>query len=226
MNTAPNRNNAYSGMTLKFPLFFIAALVISVAALAQINATPQKKSVDVAPTDSSAKEKLTDSSFVEKAALGSLAEVEMSKVAASKTTNKKIANFAKAMIKDHAQANTKLKQLASDHRLPVPSALSGEQQKMLTGLQSLSGDDFDRTYVDIMRKDHDTTVALFDNAAGEATLSPDLRVFANQTLPLLRGHQKHAHALMNTAPPLTSASPKKPKLEQVAAALLATSALF
>jgi putative membrane protein len=199
-------------ITVKFPLFVIAALVISVATLAQISPTTQKKTIEVAPTDSSAKEKLTDSSFVEKAALAGLAEVEISKLAVAKSSNKKIDKFAANMIKDHESANTKLKQLATANRLSIPNVLSAEQKKILADLNNLAGEDFDRAYVDLMKKNHDTTVALFDNAAGEATLNPDFRVFANKTLPLLREHQKHAHALVNTtATSLTQTKKPSPK---------------
>lgn len=157
-----------------------------------------KKPTTIVPQDSSSKEKLTDSTFVEKAAAGGLAEVELSKIAVNKTQNKKIRKFAETMIKDHDAANAKLKQIASANHLQIPAKINTEQQKMLSELQSLSGADFDQTYVDIMKKDHDTTVGLFDNAAGEATLNAELRVFANQTLPTLRAHQKHAHALSDT----------------------------
>lgn len=187
------------GLTIKFPLFVIAALVISAAALAQINPSAHRKAIEVAPTDSSAKEKLTDSSFIEKAALGGLAEVELSKLAVAKSSNKKIDKFATNMIKDHELANAKLKQLANSNRLPLPATLSGEQKKIIADLNSLSGDDFDRSYVDLIKNNHDTTVALFDNAAREATLNADFRVFANQTLPLLREQQKHSHALANNS---------------------------
>jgi hypothetical protein len=49
-----------------------------------------------------------------------------------------------------------------------------------------------------MKKSQDTTVALFDNAAGEPTLNVELRVFANQTLPALRSRQKNTHTLIET----------------------------
>jgi putative membrane protein len=105
-----------------------------------------------------------------------------------------------------------LKQLANSNRQPIPATLSGEQKKILADLNSLSGDDFDRSYVDLIKKNHDTTVALFDNAAREATLNADFRVFANQTLPLLREHQKHSHALAsNSETSLTQTKKPIPK---------------
>lgn len=191
-----------SKQAFKYPLILTAALLCCSVSIAQVGPSSEKKPTQVGPLDSGSKVQLTDQSFVEKAALGGLGEVEVSKLAVEKTTNKKIKKFASTMITDHEKSNIKLKQIATTNRLSLPAGLTSDQQKLLAELKALSGENFDRAYVDIMKKDHDTTVGLFDNAAGEAKLNPELRVFANQALPALRGHQKTAHALidMNTKP--------------------------
>ena len=188
--------------TLAYPLTVAVGLAFAFSAVAQTSPMPQNAPKttpsDMGPHDSSAKEKLTDASFVQKVAAGSMAEVELSKIAASKSSNAKIKQFAAMMVKDHEATNKKLKQIATGKNLAVPATLGSDQQKMLGELRSLSGDEFDRTYVDIMKKDHDTTVGLFDNAAGESALDPALRAFATETLPTLREHQKRAHGLVET----------------------------
>lgn len=187
-------------------IFAVGALSLTAVLPAQAATPPaptisaQTKPSDVPPHDNSVKEKLTDSSFVAKAAAGSLTEVELSKIAQEKSSNKKIKKFAASMVKDHEATNTKLKEIAATNRLDIPTKLDAAHQKMVDELKALSGAQFDQTYVDLMKKDHDTTVALFDNAAGESTLSVDLRVFANKTLPTLRAHQQHAHALSTSLP--------------------------
>lgn len=150
------------------------------------------------PPDSAAKARLNDASFVEQAAAGSMAEIEYSKLAMKKTKNAKLRSFAEQMVKDHETAGIKLKQIAETRRVPVPKTLAPEQQKTLAELQGLTGAQFDRTYINVMKRDHDTTVGLFDNAADETGLSDDFRNFATQTLPILRMHQQHAHALSDT----------------------------
>lgn len=149
-------------------------------------------------TDSSAKEKLTDSSFVEKAAQNSLAEVQAAKLAIDKSQNKKIKQFAQRSLKEHTAASDNLKQVASANRLELPAGVTAEQKKMLDQLQQLSGSEFDTTYASMMKKNYDTTVGLFDNAAGEPSLNAELRVFANKALPTLRKQQKQAHGLIDT----------------------------
>lgn len=192
------RTNEFGKPALKYPLILIAAFACCSVSIAQVGPSNDKKPTQAGPMDSAAKVQLTDQSFVEKAALGGMGEVEVSKLAVEKTSNKKIKKFASTMVSDHEKSNIKLKQIATTNRLSLPSALTADQQKLLAELKSLSGESFDRAYVDIMKKDHDTTVGLFDNAAGEAKLNPELRVFANQALPVLRGHQKTAHALIST----------------------------
>ena len=178
----------------------ITALCVTAAPV--INAAPQdnaKPSV-VAPADSSNKETLTDSSFVEKAALSNLRGIELSKLALAKSQNKKLKNFAQNVVKNSSASMAKLKEVASPYRLEVPRKLDAEHQQMVTELQQLSGQKFDETYADLIKKSQDTSVGLFDNAAGQPTLNAELRVFANTQLPTLRKDQKRAHALVTPAP--------------------------
>ena len=171
------------------------------AQAAPAGATSPTGPVETLPTDAAAKEKLTDSEFVKMAASANLAEIEVAKLAETHSSNKKIKAFAKRMIKDHEAINASLKQVATSNRLQLPSAPASVHTQMIADLAKLSGDDFDRAFVDITKKSHDRTVGLFDNAAGETTLNADLRVFANKQLPMLRDHQKRGHALIqaNTA---------------------------
>lgn len=171
-----------------------AALLFSVPAYAQ--GTAPTGPVKALPQDSRAKSRLTDAEFVNKAALAGMAEVEISKLAETRSTNKKIKKFAAKMVKDHSAANARLKEVADKNRLDLPGGLDAVRRKVVADLQGLSGEAFDRAYVDVMKKDHDSAVGLFDNAAGEPTLNAELRVFANKELPTLRAHQKQAHALI------------------------------
>jgi len=156
------------------------------------------KPSEVLTNDGPLKAQLDDRSFVENAASSGLAEVEMAKLAKAKSHNKKIVAFADTMLRDHTAANAKLKQIAAQLHLTVPSALNNDQKKLLTEMNGLTGDAFDRLYAEVMRKEHDTAVGLFDNAAGETKLNAQLRTFAAETLNKLREHQQRAHGLINS----------------------------
>lgn len=192
----------------------VAALSITAISISTgyADAKPEAKSPTiVAPTDSSAKEKLTDSSFVEKATQSNIEKATLSKIALQKSENKKLKKFAQKIVDNSSQTMEKLQSVAAENRLSAPQQLDADQKNMIAQMQQLKGADFDQTYADIIQKTQDNTVALYDNAVGEGTLNVNLRVFANQQLPTLRENQKLAHALKPTTP--EAASTAKPKRE-------------
>lgn len=165
----------------------------------------------ITPSDSSAKEKLTDATFVEKAALNSMGNIELSKLALQKSQNKKIKKFASKIVGGSNKAMGNLKNVASTYRLEVPQRLSGEQRETLDQMQQLNGREFDIAYVDVMQKAQGNTVGLYDNAAGQASLNAELRVFASKELPGLRKNQEIVHALTQTAPSSAATNSKSKK---------------
>lgn len=176
------------------------------------SATPQlttKGPTVITPTDSSVKEKLTDNSFVEKAALSSMRDTELSNLALKKSQNKKLKKFAQKVGDASSTRMEKLKAVASTYRLEIPQQPSADQRAMIDQMQKLTGPAFDQAFVDVIKKVQDTTVGLYDNAAGQGTLNAELRVFAHQQLPLLRKNQKLAHALEPSAPSSANAKSKK-----------------
>lgn len=197
MNPSMHKTCKYLATALAASAITLAAASVGYAAEPQSNA---KLPTVVTPSDSSVKEKLTDGSFVEKAALISMKDMELAKLAVEKSQNKKLKKFAKKVAASSSSSMQQLKQVAAAYRLEVPQQLSSDQRKMIDEMRQLSGPKFDQSYADVMKKSQDTTVGLYDNAAGQNTLNAELRVFANKQLPLLRQNQKLAHALSQTAP--------------------------
>src|SRR5687767_13406008 len=101
-----------------------------------------------------------DQDFYQKAAEGGMAEVETGKLAQTKGSSKAVKEFGKMMVKDHTDANNKLKKLAADKDVKLPTELNAEHQAMKKKLQSLDGAAFDKAYIDGQVKDHKDTVAL------------------------------------------------------------------
>lgn len=138
---------------------------------------------------------LTDENFVEKAAMSSRAEIELSQLALQKSQNSKVIGFAKTMVSDHTSADAKLKAIAHTENLAIPGEQDDAHADALEKLQKLEGAQFDAVYLDTMRKDHAKAVSLFAAAAADEGLNAQLRQFAQQTLPTLRMHQEHVKAL-------------------------------
>jgi len=130
----------------------------------------------------------TEEDFWNKAAEGGMAEVELSKVAQSKAQNPDVKKFAQKMVADHTKANDELKSLAAKFKVTLPAELNSTHKSVLEKLNSLSGADFDKAYVDAMVKDHDDAVSLFQTEADGGT-TEELKAFAAKALPTLKSHQ-------------------------------------
>ena len=134
-----------------------------------------------------------DKAFVQKAAKGGMAEVEMGKVAQDKAANAQVKKFAGHMVNDHTKANDELKSIADKKGVPLPSGPDSSQKKDGEKLKSLSGAAFDREYMTHMVADHKATVAEFEKEAANGQ-DADVKAFAAKTLPTLREHMKEAQA--------------------------------
>ena len=133
-----------------------------------------------------------DKAFIEKAAKGGMAEVEMGKVAQEKASNAQVKAFAGRMVTDHSKANEELKAIADKKAVPVPPP-DAEQKKMGDRMKSLSGAAFDREYMSHMLADHKATIADFEKESSGGK-DADVKAFASKTLPTLRDHLKQAEA--------------------------------
>jgi putative membrane protein len=131
--------------------------------------------------------------FVKKAALDGMTEVELGKVALSKSKDEKVRAFAERMVADHGKANKELASIAKAKQMDVPMALDADHQEMVKSLSGKSGAAFDASYSELMRTDHAKAVALFEGASKGS--DQELAAFAKKTLPTLQEHKKMADAL-------------------------------
>ncbi|HVY80555.1 MAG TPA: DUF4142 domain-containing protein [Steroidobacteraceae bacterium] len=131
--------------------------------------------------------------FVKKAALDGMTEVELGKLAQQKSENPDVRSFGERMVTDHTKANDQLKQIAQEKGYQVPAKLDAEHQAMVQKLSSKSGAAFDQAYADAMNKDHSKAVALFTDA--QQSSDKDLAAFAQKTLSTLEEHKDMADSL-------------------------------
>lgn len=132
-----------------------------------------------------------DKEFVSEAGMGGLAEVLMANLALQKASSADAKAFAQRMSTDHSKANNELAQFATTKGLALPTELAGEHKDALDHLNSLSGAEFDKAYMDHMVSDHEKDVAAFEKAAISAT-DTDLKAWAGRTLPTLKEHLQMA----------------------------------
>jgi putative membrane protein len=129
----------------------------------------------------------SDADFVEDAAIGGMSEVELGKLASTKATSADVKAFGQMMVTDHTKANDELKALATKKGWKLPAEVDSSHKSTADDLKSRAGADFDKEYVEEMVDDHETDVKAFEDKAKNAT-DPDLKAFAEKTLPTLRKH--------------------------------------
>ncbi|MCE7073057.1 MULTISPECIES: DUF4142 domain-containing protein [Dyadobacter] len=152
---------------------------------------------DTAASDSASAVAEDDAEFAVEAANGGMAEVALSKIAADKATDPKVKEFAKQMITDHSKANDELKTLAGNKNITLPAAPNAEKQKAAADLGGKTGSDFDKAYISQMKKDHDATVKLFEDAQKDVK-DAELKAFIDKTLPVIKAHAEHVKTLDKT----------------------------
>ncbi len=128
-----------------------------------------------------------DKTFVTKAAVGGMFEVESSKIATDKGTTQGVKDFGSKMVEDHSKANDELKSIASSKGIDVPAALDSKHQKMLDSLNAKSGKAFDMEYLSDMSKSHKAADALFMKEADKGK-DADLKAFADKTDKVIKEH--------------------------------------
>jgi len=137
-----------------------------------------------------------DRKFMQEAAQGGMAEVQEGQMAAQKANDPEVKKFAEKMVADHSKANDKLKQIASDKGVTLPTDLPASAQRENAKLSKLSGAAFDREYMKHQVADHKKVVSEFKSAT-KKTRDPDVKQFAEQTLPVIEEHLQMAR---NTTP--------------------------
>jgi len=128
-----------------------------------------------------------DLAFMNDAAPGGMAEVELGKLAASKAQNAEVKSFAQKMVEDHSKAGEELKQLAAQKKVMLPPDVLPKHKEIMDKLSKLSGADFDKEYVAAMVEAHEKDVSAFENVSKTAA-DADVKAFATKTLPTLKMH--------------------------------------
>lgn len=133
----------------------------------------------------------SDQEFIDAAAEGGLAEVNLGQLAAAKATSDEVRDFGNRMVSDHSNFNDELTQLASNKGITLPTQPGADEQKTSNELSSKAGKGFDKAYMSTMVKDHEKDVAAFKKAEYEVQ-DPDLKAWITKTLPTLEDHLKQA----------------------------------
>jgi putative membrane protein len=169
-------------------LILLVLAVMAVAARRESNAGGQNsnQSGGAAATVSSA-----DRKFATMAAMGGMAEVELGNLAQQNAQSDEVKQFGARMVRDHSAANQQLMRIVATKDATMPTQLDEQHRKVFEKLSEMRGAEFDRAYMRQMVEDHEKTIKKFREEAQQGN-DPDLKAFAQSTMPVLEQHHKLA----------------------------------
>lgn len=165
----------------------------------------------------------TEKNLVDHLIVGDSIEIEMAKLAAMRTQNTAVKEFATMLVADHEGHLEALRKVAAEHdvgRQALPSDTSGAAAiRALTNLQSMAADSgFDHEFVRQQIEHHKQeliAIKMFGGAAKDDDLKDDLK----RATPLLERHLARARAVAaqlgmpadtTASPAAATVTPKKP----------------
>jgi predicted outer membrane protein/sporulation protein YlmC with PRC-barrel domain len=183
-------------MKLRLMAIVASTALAPAVPLAQTTA-PQTAQAQLAP----GAETPSAADFVNKAGISNMFEIQSSQLAQQKTQNDQVRQFAARMVQDHTAAGDRMKSTAQGVQgVTVPTSLDQQHQQMMQSLQGASGAGFDRAYIDMQVNAHRDAVSLFDQYAQNGD-NPQLKQFAQQTVPTLHEHLQSAEQIQTALPP-------------------------
>jgi putative membrane protein len=141
-----------------------------------------------------------DAKFAVNTADAGMTEIQAGQLAENQGMAKDVKQYGAMMVKDHTAAADKLKMIAANKNITLPSSLSPDAQKVISDLQQKQGKEFDKAYIDQMISDHKKVISAFESEAKNGS-DADIRGFADSTLHVLRHHLDEAekcHKMMKS----------------------------
>lgn len=136
-----------------------------------------------------------DSKAITDMAMVNMAEVEMGKLAQSKSQNPEVKTFAQQMIDDHGKALQEVQTVAQSKGVSLPTELDAKHKAMAAKLEKLSGDAFDREYMKVGGlASHKEAHSLLQKNQ-KAAKDPEVKGLATKMLPTVEQHLKAAQQM-------------------------------
>jgi len=133
-----------------------------------------------------------DTYFVTQTSLGTPFQVDSGRLAETRGTTQAIQGYAQLMVSSHITVNNALTAILKNKApTPPPTLLKAAYSTMVSALQRESGQTFDADYVGGQVNYQRANAALYQYEIADGT-DPDLKAFAQQTLPKIQDHLARA----------------------------------
>lgn len=155
-----------------------------------------------------------DMTFVEEAAISDMYEIQAGKLAQDHAKDNGVKQFGNHMVTEHTKTSDAMKTMAQQKSVTLPTKLDSAHQQKLDKLRGLQGEQFDAAYLQDQIDGHQQAVALFRTQA-EKGQDPDLKRFAEQTLPALEQHLRQVRDLRPNVASTSSAPQQSTSFESM-----------
>jgi putative membrane protein len=147
-----------------------------------------------------------DEKLMKELAAANMAEIKAAQVALDKSKDNQVQKFAQKMLDDHTKAHEKVRDLAQVKNVSLPNDLEGKHQAEMKKLTNLSGDKFDKTYMQQGGvSDHKQAMQLLERIEKNAK-DPQLKAMATELKPTIREHHEMATNMVKGNAATTSGS--------------------
>lgn len=134
----------------------------------------------------------SDTYFVSQTSLGTPFQVDAGRIAEAKGTTPAIRSYAKLMVSSHITVNNALLGILKNKAAaPPPTLLQAAYATMVSALQHESGNTLDADYVRGQVNYQKANAALYQYEISNG-VDPDLKAFAQETLPKIQDHLARA----------------------------------
>jgi len=161
----------------------LAGAALPVSAQSAMPTTPSPAGI----TDS-------DRQFMMQDASGGFYEIAIAALAQERASRDAIKAYAAMLIRDHADYNAALQQLAASKGVTLPTGMTAEDRTKLNGMNLQGGSTLDRSFIlEAIRINDEDRKAAQDEAA--ATSDPDIKAFLQKFAAMDAKHEQGAKAL-------------------------------
>jgi putative membrane protein len=180
-------------------LFLTTAIVLGVFVVRLPLAGSSQSEPKPAGTMPSAVLGPADTYFVSQTSLGTPFQIDSGRLAEAKGTTQEIRSYAQLMVSSHVAVNNALSAILKNKApIPPPTLLKAAYSTILSTLQQENGRMLDADYVGGQVKYQKANAALYRYEIANG-VDPDLKAFAQQTLPKIQDHLERALKLQGGA---------------------------
>lgn len=142
----------------------------------------------------------TDAQIAMIAVTADTVDIDAGKMAAQKTSNRAVKEFAETMVRDHTAVNVKATALAkklgvTPQESDISKSLKADGDKKIAELRAMTGAEFDKAYIDNEVSYHEAVLGVLDKTLIPNTRNAELKMLLESARPIFVAHLAHAKKL-------------------------------